>query len=130
MQVAIYTTRRAGRHICLEIWVIETVVRHRAFCKLKVLCATTLAYMKGNIYFLFQSLFVRFVDNHPPALRARLYLFIDWIVARDKMPVREKSMKWSFAHSHHDSSFNSRIKLNDREMPRRKIIKKIKFIHS
>jgi len=25
---------------------------------------------------------VRFVDNHPPALRARLYLFIDWIVAR------------------------------------------------
>lgn len=49
------TRRNAGGHICLEIRVIETMVRHCAFCKLKVLRATTLARarMEHNIYIYF-----------------------------------------------------------------------------
>lgn len=117
MQVAIYTTRRsAGKHICLEIWVIETVVRHCAFCKLKVLCATTLAYMKGNIYFFIPES-ARAFRWQPPAGAPRSFVFVYRLdcCSRDKMSAREKSRKWSFAHSHRDSSFNSGIKLNDRD---------------
>jgi len=61
------------------------MVRHCAFCKLKVLHATLArAYMERNIYFLFPRPRTRScVSLQPPAgARARLYLFIDWIVAR------------------------------------------------
>lgn len=58
VQVTKYTTRRrAGRHICLEIRVIETMVWCcGAFCKLKVLRATTLARIWKAIYIFYSGL--------------------------------------------------------------------------
>lgn len=119
MQVTKYEIRRnAGRHICLEIRVIEAMVQHCAFCKLKVLCATTLARMEGNIYFLFRAEVRPCVSLTTTHRRSRAFVFVYRLdcCSRDKMPAGEKSMKWSFAGSHHGSSFNDRIKRQERRI--------------
>jgi len=71
--------------------------------------------MECNIYFLFPGLEpARAFRWQPPAgARTRLYLFIDWIVARVTKYRREEEVwKWSYAGPHHGGSSNGKIKLN------------------
>lgn len=82
------------------------------------------------IFFIPES--VRAFRWQPPAGARRSFVFVYRLdcCSRDKMPAREKSMKWSFAHTHHDSSFNSRIKLNDRDAESKNHKRDREFIHS
>lgn len=94
-----YTSKMPAGIFVQHIRVTETTARHCAFCKLKVLRATyspsrACAYIWVAIYIFYS----RLKSEHSCALpatirrrsRSRLYLFIDWIVARVTKCRREK----------------------------------------